>query len=158
MASRPSATPFGLPGRLTISDEPTLPTTARDNAAIGVWVRPAVRISSANPGASRSTTAFVASGVTSRGPNPVPPVVTTSPWTAASSRNARSISARSSGTTTRLLTSNPAARRSASAASPDASSRVPFETPSDTVMTAARRAGSAMATILPSRPEADVLP
>ena len=62
-----------------MSDEPTLPTIARDNAAIGVCVKPAVRISSANPGASRSTTAFVASGVTSRGPNPVPPVVTTSP-------------------------------------------------------------------------------
>ena len=35
------------------------------------------RISSARPGASRSSTSRVASGVTSRGPRPVPPVVTT---------------------------------------------------------------------------------
>ena len=37
------------------------------------------RIASASPGASRSITARVPSGVRSRGPKPVPPVVTTSP-------------------------------------------------------------------------------
>jgi len=42
------------------------------------FASPAARITSARPGASRSITARVASGVTSRGPKPVPPVVTTS--------------------------------------------------------------------------------
>ena len=37
------------------------------------------RIASASPGASRSITARVPSGVWSRGAEPVPPVVTTSP-------------------------------------------------------------------------------
>jgi hypothetical protein len=42
---------------------------------IGVWRRPSARIASAKPGASRSITARVASGVTSSGVRPVPPVV-----------------------------------------------------------------------------------
>ena len=58
------------------------PATARESAAIGVCASPVARISSARPGASRSITARVASGVTSRGPKPVPPVVTTSPFAA----------------------------------------------------------------------------
>ena len=67
------------------------PATARERAAIGVFASPAARISSASPGASRSITARVASGVTSRGPNPVPPVVTMSAWVPASSRRIASI-------------------------------------------------------------------
>ena len=57
------------------------------------------------PGARR-----VASGVTSRGPNPVPPVVTTSAERAASSQSWAAIAVRSSGTTA-ASTSRPASRR-----------------------------------------------
>ena len=136
IADKPSRTPEGEPGRFTTSESPIVPATARDSAAIGVWVRPSARISSAKPGASRSMTARVASGVTSRGPNPVPPVVTTSPCDAESSVKTPSISRRSSGTTLRVVTSNPLARRIDSARSPDSSTREPRVTPSETVTTA----------------------
>src|SRR6266545_4248682 len=140
-ASRLSRTPAGLPGRFRISVPPRLPATARDSAAIGVVSRPAVRISSARPGASRSITALVASGVTSRGPKPVPPEVTTRrrPWSTRDASRA-SIAGRSSGTDERPATSKPALRSISSAASPDSSVRVPAVTPSDTVSTAARNA------------------
>ena len=59
---------------------PRVPATPRDSMP---KPRPspslARRIASAIPGASRSITARVPSGVRSRGPNPVPPVVTTRP-------------------------------------------------------------------------------
>ena len=44
--------PFGLPGRLTISDPVATPTTPRDRSASGVFARPAARIASASPGTS----------------------------------------------------------------------------------------------------------
>ena len=66
----------------------------------------------------------VASGVTSRGANPVPPVVNTSNECAASSTIASAIASRSSGTT-RRTTSKPSSRRRSSSASPLASSRSP---------------------------------
>ena len=57
------------------------------------------------PGTSRSHTAAVASGVTSRGPSPVPPVVTQSATSdAAASVMAASMRGRSSGTTAALVT------------------------------------------------------
>ena len=64
-------------------------------------------------GASRSSTSRVASGVTSRGASPVPPVVSTSCARAMSSRRAATICSRSSGTT-RRSTSKPSARSSSS--------------------------------------------
>ena len=131
---------LGLPGRFTITVPPRDPATARDRAAIGVCRVPSRRISSPNPGASRSRTARVASGVTSRGPKPVPPVVTTraNPRWSARSRRTVSMAGRSSGTAARAATSNPASRSNASAASPEPSARVPWVTPSETVTTAAR--------------------
>ncbi len=50
--------------------------TPREIIAIGVTFNDSARIASAIPGASRSITFDVASGVLSRGPSPVPPVVT----------------------------------------------------------------------------------
>ena len=47
--------------------------------AIGVTARDFVTMAIASPGASLSVTCLVASGVTSRGENPVPPVVKISP-------------------------------------------------------------------------------
>ena len=68
--------------------------------ARGVICKEAYRMASGMPGVSRSQTARVASGVTSRGANPVPPVVTSS-WTSPLSAMAfsmASISGCSSGT------------------------------------------------------------
>jgi len=61
-------------------------------------------MSSPKPGIMRSHTASVASGVTSRGLGPVPPVVRISeqPSTSASSISVASIIARSSGMTRRI--------------------------------------------------------
>ena len=85
-----SRTAFGLPGRLTISVLPRMPLTARESMARGVMVMLWARIASAMPGASLSSTARVASGVTSRGAKPVPPVVkmTSAPNPSASSTSA----------------------------------------------------------------------
>ena len=66
---------FGEPGKLTISVRPAMPETPRVRIPIGVCRAPSARIASAKPGASRSITARVASGVTSSGVSPVPPVV-----------------------------------------------------------------------------------
>ena len=54
------------------------PAIPRESDARWVVARPRARSSSARPGASRSIASRVASGVTSRGARPVPPVVTTS--------------------------------------------------------------------------------
>ena len=55
-----------------------MPDTPRLSMPIGVCLAlEAARIASAIPGASRSITARVASGVTSSGVRPVPPVVKT---------------------------------------------------------------------------------
>ena len=68
---------------------------------IGVCFRPSVRIASAIPGTSYSITASVAWGVTSRGPRPVPPVVTISCTDPPSAQRRRcsEIRSRSSGMT-----------------------------------------------------------
>ena len=51
--------------------------TWRDRIAVGTNLRLTCRICSPKPGMTRSPTASVASGVTSRGAGPVPPVVRT---------------------------------------------------------------------------------
>jgi hypothetical protein len=53
-----------------------LPAAGRDSIACGVTFSDSWIIATTRPGASRSKIAFVASGVTSRGEKPVPPVVT----------------------------------------------------------------------------------
>ena len=78
-APRHSLTPLTLPGKLIISVDCRIPATARERAARGVLLKP----SNAHqfrrfPEHGLSITASVASGVTSRGESPVPPVVTTS--------------------------------------------------------------------------------
>ena len=75
---RHSSTALALPGRLTISVRLHIPAAARLSMARGVTCIERARIASAMPGASRSMTARVASGVTSRSEKPVPPVVATS--------------------------------------------------------------------------------
>ena len=67
--------PRRLPGRFTISVLSLVPAMPRESHAIGFFSAPFARIASAIPGASRSMTLRVASGVRSRGPRPVPPTV-----------------------------------------------------------------------------------
>ena len=61
-----------------INVSPRMPAAARDNMARSVIVREYCKIAIGIPGTSRSITALVASGVTSRLEKPVPPVVSTS--------------------------------------------------------------------------------
>jgi hypothetical protein len=73
MYSKDSRTDFGLPGKLMINDLPRIPLTPLDNIPLGVIIRLFIRNASEMPGVCRSITSIVASGVTSRGENPVPP-------------------------------------------------------------------------------------
>ena len=57
---------------------PIVPAVPRDSSPCGVRAIESARIASGIPGASRSSTDCVASGVTSRSARPVPPVVSTS--------------------------------------------------------------------------------
>ena len=66
----------GFPGRLTISVRPRVPAVCLERIAVGTDCSETARINSPKPGRSLSQTAVVASGVTSRGAGPVPPVVT----------------------------------------------------------------------------------
>jgi len=98
------------------------------------------RIASAIPGASRSITALVASGVTSSCVRPVPPVVKMKLVCASGAeclRSASSIWARSSETTSRATTSAPASAASCASASPEMSSLRPAATEVEMVMIAA---------------------
>ena len=54
---------------------PRVPATARESMARGVILRPSTHMATGMARISRSRTAKVASGVTSRGESPVPPVV-----------------------------------------------------------------------------------
>src|SRR5258708_4621377 len=89
---------FGWPGRLMISACFRITPTWRERIAVGTNFRLIRRICSPTPGITLSATASVASGVTSRGAGPVPPVVSTrwQPRWSTSSFNVLSIAGRSS--------------------------------------------------------------
>ena len=72
-----SAIDLGWPGKLMISVLPRITATWRDRIAVATKRRLMLRICSPKPGITLSATASVASGVTSRGDGPVPPVVST---------------------------------------------------------------------------------
>ena len=74
-ASRHSLAPLVEPGVLRIKVVPQVPATPRESRPSGLTKR----IASLSPGACRSSTASVPSGVKSRGVKPVPPVVTIRP-------------------------------------------------------------------------------
>lgn len=102
-----------------------LPHTPRERAAYGVCFSPSARINSATPSIVRSQTLRVASGVTSRGEIPVPPVVTTNRAWVAAVRNAAAICWASSGSILVRAISNPASLRHCCSRGPERSSRVP---------------------------------
>ena len=70
---RHSVAPLVDPGKLIINEFFLVPAAGRLKAAWGVILSDSVSIDTSKPGASRSRTALVASGVTSRGAKPVPP-------------------------------------------------------------------------------------
>ena len=76
-APRFSLDAFSLPGKFTISVFPRIPATARDRQPLWVMRILSARMASGMPGTALWMTESVASGVTSRGKNPVPPVVST---------------------------------------------------------------------------------
>ena len=76
-SSRVSLIDLGDPGKLTIKQDPLVPAICLDRMAVGTYFREMDLILSPNPGKTLSQTAFVASGVTSLGAGPVPPVVKT---------------------------------------------------------------------------------
>src|SRR5688572_21680361 len=94
----PSRQPPVEPGRFTTSVVPRSPAMPRESKPCGVFAIASARIASGIPGTRLSITEAVASGVTSRGATPVPPVVSTSDASAASALIARAISSTSSGT------------------------------------------------------------
>ena len=118
---------------------PRMPAAARESIARGVMARDAARMASGMPGVRRSQTARVASGVTSRGEKPVPPVVTTRAapvWSARRTR-AASMSGCSSGTTPVSRMEYPASSSREHTSGPASSGRWPRKLRSLTVRTAA---------------------
>ena len=89
--------------------EPAIPLRPRESIPCGETAIETARMCSSRPGVARSTTRAVASGVTSRGAKPVPPVVSTR--SAAAEQPAQRLLDRvgSSGTVRRAARSNPAA-------------------------------------------------
>ena len=73
---------------------PIVPATPRESSPCGVFAIESARIAWEIPGASRSSTERVASGVTSRAASPVPPVVRTRSASSASSAIAAAICSR----------------------------------------------------------------
>jgi hypothetical protein len=123
---------------------PRIPATARDKIARGVCFKPSARICSANPGIKRSATAMVASGVTSRGPTPVPPVVTIKSVSFESAvffRNA-AMPSRSSGKTAASTIFQPSSLHRPATAGPELSSYFWLATESLTVRMETRMAAS----------------
>ncbi len=102
-AFRQVAIAAGRPGRLTINAALRSPAICLDKIAVGTSAKLAIRIASPKPGNILSQTSAVASGVTSRGDGPVPPVVRTTAQPISSIRrvNASAIPVRSSGMRTR---------------------------------------------------------
>ena len=83
-----------------------MPAAARESMARGVTAMEAARMASGMPGTSLGQTAIVASGVTSRGENPVPPEVTmrAASLSSASRTSTARMASSSSGTMVRSIT------------------------------------------------------
>jgi hypothetical protein len=137
-ASRDSTAPLAAPGSLPPPPPPPPPPPERESTANGVASRPFRRINSPKPGISRSKIARVASGVTSRGATPVPPVVKMAEICSPSERVARRslISETTSGMTSMTATLQPSCSRRSRTAGPERSARVPRLTESLMVNTA----------------------
>src|SRR5262249_33696317 len=79
MNPRHSTAPLGFPGSAMTSEASTTAARLRERIALGVILIDSARITSPKPGNSTRMIARIASGVISRGPIPVPPVVRINP-------------------------------------------------------------------------------
>jgi len=139
-ASSDSTAPLGLPGRFKISDRWRTTATPRESMAAGVTSAPFRRISSASPGITFSPISRVASGVLSRGPSPVPPVLRTKS-TVRESASFRKFNRTCSGSSEHFCAetiSQPSSRQRWTTAGPERSTRSPLATESLMVRTATR--------------------
>jgi hypothetical protein len=93
-----SRTALGEPGSHTINVPPEVPAPLRETIDIAVVSKLRTRMISPNPGNARSIIGSIASGVTSRGPIPVPPVAMTISALPSHRPTASRISSTSSGT------------------------------------------------------------
>jgi hypothetical protein len=142
IASSESTAPRGLPGRFTMMVLPRIAATARERIARDVFFKPSARICSANPGINRSAIAMVASGVTSRGPTPVPPVVSikSASFESAAFFRCAEMPSRSSGRTAASTICQPSSRHRPATAGPELSSYFWLATESLTVRMETRMA------------------
>lgn len=158
IASRDSTAPLGLPGRLITIVLCRRMATPRERMAVGVLSTPLRRISSARPGMTRSATSRVASGVMSRGPSPVPPVVRRiSTWP--ESQRVRNWLRRedwSSEVMRAEVTCQPSWRQRSTSAGPERSSRSPRETESLTVRMAIRMEDSYKLSVLSCKSNGEI--
>src|SRR6266513_3371585 len=76
---RHSTAPLGFPGSAITRERSMIAARLRDKIEFGVIFIDSARITSPKPGNSTRIIARIASGVTSRGPAPVPPVVKIKP-------------------------------------------------------------------------------
>lgn len=98
------------------------PRQAPRQQGVGVFSAPWRRTASMIPGSSQASRSRVASAVTSRGPTPVPPVVsTTRDPEATASRMAARIMTRLSGTTLGSRVSNPRSSKASRSSGPERS-------------------------------------
>ena len=136
-----STAALGLPGRFMISTSPRMPASPRDSMACWLNFRLSKRMASARPGASRSITRRVASGVTSRGAKPVPPVVRmiSRPPSSAQADRVLRRSGNSSGRMAVRSTFQPWAVTSSASAGPERSGRSPRAARSEEVRMPKRR-------------------
>ena len=101
---------------------PFSPAVPRESMAMGVSRAEAARRASAMPGRRRSHQAAVASGVTSRGPMPVPPVVRMKSASACRPKAARMAGSSSATISRRSTAAGKRARSTASISGPERSS------------------------------------
>src|SRR5271166_1598802 len=130
----------GLPGKLTISVRPRIPATPLESIQWRVCSREPARSASAIPGASRSITARLASGVRSLGAKPVPPVVRIRSQRSESAQWQRraSITSRVSGSSSTPATSAPIASANSASFGPLSSVLSPRALDVEMLRTAAR--------------------
>ena len=120
---RHSTAPLGFPGRAITSERSTIAARLRERIELGVIFIDWARITSPKPGNSTRIIERIASGVTSRGPAPVPPVVRIKPQPCCENeRIACWIRSASSGTSASDMMCHPAFCAAAFSAGPPRSS------------------------------------
>lgn len=155
MASSCSTAPRGEPGSVMMRVLFATPAIPRDKYARGLVLPVKARASSINPGCWREMTLAAASGVTSRGESPVPPVLTIKSIPESGLHQCRNRVSNAPASSGRQADSTTSAarcsRRKAEILGPDSSRTSPRAQRSEAVRTAARRGGLRGA-VMPTAP------